>query len=96
MDIQHLQHIGYDFKEIHCLSSVTKGEYAKVGHPSGQHGQYIWARALMQNGHLNDWVYVGDNISPDAAARDCALRVVSNLATQHFHNLRKAVFGYTL
>jgi len=104
LDIQRLQKVGYKFAEIHCLSSVTKGEQDEPGNPSGKHGQYIWTQAVNKadgivyfngkKGKDSPWVYVGDNISPDAAARDCALHVLSNLCLRRRRDLRKAVFGY--
>lgn len=94
LEMKRLQGMGYQFKEIHCLSSVTHGEQDKFGEPSGEHGQYIWTRVVAKGGKIGKWVYVGNNLSPNAAARDCAFNVVSSLITHHRHNLRIAVFGY--
>jgi len=97
-DIQTLQNAGYNFTEIRCLSSITQGEFDKPGDPSGEPGQYIWTQAVVYlNGKKDSkrpWIYVGDNVSPDAAARDCALHVLSNLCLRRRRDLRKAVFGY--
>ena len=104
LNIRQLQNAGYKFIEIHCLSSITKGEPNKPGNPSGEHGRYIWTQAVMKNdsviyfngkkGDKGPWVYVGDGTTPDAAARDCALHVLTNLCWRHRHDLRIAVFGY--
>ena len=94
LEMKRLHSMGYQFSEIHCLASVTRGEHDKFGNPSGKHGQYIWTRVVAKDGKVGKWVYVGDNISPRAAARDCAIHVLSNLITNHRHNLRIALFGH--
>lgn len=94
LEMKRLHEMGYKFKEVHCLSSVTRGEMDKPGNPSGEHGQYIWTRLVTNDGKIGKWIYVGDNISPNAAARSCAFNVMSNLITNHRHNLRIAVFGW--
>ena len=94
LEMNRLHEMGYKFREVHCLSSVTRGEMDKPGNPSGEHGQYIWTRLVANDGKIGQWIYVGDNLSPNAAARDCAFHVMSNLITRHRRNLRTAVFGY--
>lgn len=55
--------------ELHALSSETSGEYAKVGNPSGNHGQNEWCRVKFNNGYIGSWVF----ISKSSSAADCAL-----------------------
>lgn len=86
---------GIKLLEIHCLQSLTDGEYAEKGNPTpDKNGCSAWCRCIWEKDgekHTGAWVfYYTYGSAADCAnccARDCAYDV------RNYAGFRAAVFG---
>ena len=77
--------------EFHIGAFETRGEYAKVGNPSGNYGPNAWCRVKYKNGNLGAWVFYYTYGSAADCAYYCANRCA--ILVRRYASFRSAVFG---
>ncbi len=86
-----IQRLNETVAELHVLSSETRGEYVKVGNPSGNHGRNAWCRVKFNDGRVASWVFCNAYSSAANCAFYCAYVCAGNV--RGFANFRSAVLG---
>lgn len=86
-----IQKLNPDVAELHVLSSVTSGEYAKTGNPSHVHGPNEWCRIVWNDGTVGTWVFFYASSTVPLCASSCA-----NTCELYVHSVasfRSVLFG---
>lgn len=86
---------GIKLLEIHCLQSLTDGEYAKTGNPTpDKNGCSAWCRCVWEKDgekHTGCWVFRYTFSSAAYCANDCAAHCANYV--RRGASFRSAVFG---
>ncbi len=78
-----------EIEEFHIGAFETRGEYAKLGNPSGKHGPNAWCQVKFKNGKLGAWVFDDTFGSAADCAGNCALDCAHYV--QNYASFRSAV-----